>query len=196
MLAAGAVVFLLTANTLADAAEGRRERRERASQPHSRTTERQRTENGRSRTDTVTRGDASASRSAVITRDTETASRTRDVTYQGFDGQTRQVDHSATRTDDGYTRVTSASGPNGTATRQVEVSRDPESGARVRAGNDSARDGGTGSRSSVIQRTEDGYSREVTHTTPDGVSHTRHVDVSCDKDVNKCVRQVDVGQQP
>jgi len=141
----------------------------RTTQPHTRTTERQRTETGRTRSDTVTRADgATASRHAVVTKDTDAGTRTRNVDYTGFDGKERSVDHVGTRTESGYTRET----------------------------NYSAADGRTGSKSDVIQRTEDGYSRNTTHTTPDGATHTRDVDVSCDKDAKKCVKQVDVGQQP
>jgi hypothetical protein len=32
-------------------------------------------------------------------------------------------------------------------------------------------------------------------TLPDGETHTRAVDVSCDEDARKCVKQVEVGQQ-
>ena len=52
------------------------------------------------------------------------------------------------------------------------------------------------SKPDVIQRTEDGFARDTTHTTPNGDTHTRSVDVSCDKDARKCVKQVEVGQQP
>ena len=65
-----------------------------------------------------------------------------------------------------------------------------------RQANYSTFDGREGSKSDVIQRTEDGYSRDTTRTTPNGDTHTRAVDVSCDKDAGKCVKQVDVGQQP
>jgi hypothetical protein len=46
----------------------------------------------------------------------------------------------------------------------------------------------------VIQRTDDGDSRDVTRTTPDGATHTGAVDFSCDKDAAKCVEQVEVGR--
>jgi hypothetical protein len=48
----------------------------------------------------------------------------------------------------------------------------------------------------VIQRTDDGFTRDTTRTLPNCEMHTRVVDVSCEKDVGKCVKQVEVGQQP
>lgn len=47
----------------------------------------------------------------------------------------------------------------------------------------------------VIQRTDDGFARDVTRTAPDGPSHTCVVDFSCDKDARKCVKQVEVGKE-
>jgi hypothetical protein len=48
----------------------------------------------------------------------------------------------------------------------------------------------------VIQRTDDGFARDVTRTTADGATHTRFVDESCDKDAEKCVEQVEIGREP
>jgi hypothetical protein len=44
----------------------------------------------------------------------------------------------------------------------------------------------------VIQRTEDGYSRATSRTLPNGETHTRAVDVSCDQDAGKCIKQVEI----
>jgi hypothetical protein len=200
-LATTALVMLMAVGGAAEARDSARPRGShatRATQPHARTTERQRTETGRTRSDTVTRADGStASRRAVVTNDADAGSRTRNVDYTGFDGKERSVDRTSTRTDDGYTRSTTATGANGgAATRDLDVSRNQDTGTVTREANYSTADGRTGSTSDVIQRTEDGYSRNTTHTTPDGATHTRDVDVSCDKDAKKCVKQVDVGQQP
>jgi hypothetical protein len=35
-----------------------------------------------------------------------------------------------------------------------------------------------------------------TRTLPDGTTQTRNVEVSCDKDAARCVKQVEVGKQP
>jgi hypothetical protein len=45
----------------------------------------------------------------------------------------------------------------------------------------------------VIQRTDDGFARTAARTTSDRATHTRAVDLSCDKNVGKCVKQVEVG---
>ena len=158
----------------------------RTTQPHTRTTERQRTDNGHTRTDTVTRADgATASRNAVVTNDKEAGTRT------------RSVDSVATKTDDGFTRSSTATNPQGeTATRDLTVSRDKEAGTTTRSANYTTFDGREGSRSDVIQRTDDGYTRDTTRTLPGGETHTRSVDVSCEKDAGKCVKQVETGQQP
>jgi hypothetical protein len=48
----------------------------------------------------------------------------------------------------------------------------------------------------VIQRTDDGFSRDTTHTLPNGRADTRSVDATCDEDVGKCVKQVAVDKRP
>jgi len=171
----------------------------RTTQPHTRTTERQRTETGHTRTDTVTRADgATATRSAVVTNDKEAGTRTRNVDYTGFDGKERSVDSVRTKTDDGFTRSTTATNAQGeTATRDLTVSRDKEAGTTTRSANYTTFDGGSGSMSDVIQRTDDGFTRDTTRTLPDGETHTRSVAVSCEKDATRhCVKQVETGQQP
>jgi hypothetical protein len=141
----------------------------RVTQPHTRTAERQRTENGRTRSDTWIR----------------------------TDGKTASVDSGRTRTGDGFTRATKITNPQGeTATRDLTVSRDTEARTVTRESNYTTFDGRDGSKSDVIQRTEDGFSRDLTRTLANGETHTRSVDVSCEKSVGKCVKQVEVDQQP
>jgi cytoskeletal protein RodZ len=196
-----AIATLLVASSAALARDGQRQRTAhapRATQPHTRTTERQRTENGHTRSDTWT--DASgktATRDAVVTNDREAGTRTRNVDYTGPNGGTASVDSVRTKTDDGFTRSTTATNKDGeTATRDLTVSRDKEAGTVTRESNYTTFDGGEGSKSDVIQRTENGFTRETTRTPPNGEVHSRTVDVSCDKDVGKCVKQVGVDQQP
>ncbi len=102
-----------------------------------------------------------------------------------------------TRTDDGVTRSTMVTNAQGeTATRDLTVSRDKEADTVTRDASYTTVDGRTGSMSDVVQRTDDGYSRDTTRTTPNGVTLMREVDVSCDKEANKCVKQVEVDKQP
>src|SRR5262245_2542292 len=91
----------------------------RATQPHTRTTERQRTDNGHTRTDTWTGANGrTATRDAVVSNDREAGTRTRNVDYTGPNGKTSSVDSVRTRTDDGFTRNTTATNAEGkTATR-------------------------------------------------------------------------------
>jgi len=196
-----AAVTLLAASGAAIARDGQRQRgahAPRVTQPHTRTTERQRTDNGHKRTDTVTRADgATATRNATVSNDKEAGTRTRNVDYTGFDGRQRSVDSVSTKTDDGFTRSTTATNAQGeTATRDLTVSRDKETGTTTREANYTTFDGRTGSMSDVIQRTDDGYTRNTLRTLPNGETHTRDVEVSCDKDARNCVKQVEVDQQP
>jgi hypothetical protein len=179
------------------ARDGQRQRganAQRTAQPHTRITERQRTENGHTRSDTWTSADGkTATRDAVVTNDRDAGTRTREVDYTGPNGKTASVDSVRTKTDDGFTRSTTATNRDGeTATRDLTVSRDKEAGTVTREANYSTFDGREGSKSDVIQRTEDGFSRDTTRTLPNGETHTRAVDVACDKDVGKCVKQVEV----
>jgi hypothetical protein len=169
----------------------------RATQPHTRTTERQRTENGHTRSDTWTGADGkTATRDAVVTNDAEAGTHTRNVDYSGPNGNTANVDSVRTKTEGGFTRSTIATNKDGeTATRDLTVTRDKDTGTVTRESNYTTFDGREGAGSDVIQRTDDGYSRDSARTPPDGETHTRAVDVSCDKDARKCVKQVEVGQQ-
>jgi hypothetical protein len=195
---ASAFLVLYAGSALARDQRPRGNHAQRATQPHTRTTERQRTENGRTRKDTWTNAEGqNATRDAVITRDKEAGTRTREVDYTGPDGNTASVDRTRTKTEDGFTRSTTATNAQGeTATRDLTVTRDKESDTVSRDSSYSTFDGRTGEKTDVIQRTEDGYSRDVTRTAPDGSTHTRAVDFSCDKDAKKCVKQVEVGTEP
>jgi hypothetical protein len=179
-------------------ASARDSHRQRGTQPHTRTTERQRTENGHTRSDTVTRADgATATRQAVVVNDRDAGTRTRDVDYTGFDGQTHSVDGTRTKTDDGFTRSATLTNAQGdVASRNLVVSRDAQTGTATRSSSYATFDGREGTKSDVIQRTEDGYTRDTTRTLPNGETHTRNADVSCDKDAGNCVKQVEVDQQP
>ncbi|HEY6124703.1 MAG TPA: hypothetical protein VIV63_08635, partial [Steroidobacteraceae bacterium] len=81
-----------------------------------------------------------------------------------------------------------------TATRDLTVSRDKEAGTVTRESNYTTFDGREGSKSDVVQRTDDGYTRDTVRTMPSGETQTRAVDVSCDKDAGKCVKQVEVNK--
>ena len=138
-----------------------------------------------------------ATRQVEVTNDREAGTRTREVEYTGPNGNTASVDTVRTRTDDGFTRSTTVTNPQGeTATRDLTVSRDREAGTVTREANYTTFDGREGSMSDVIQRTDDGYTRDTTRSLPNGTTLTREVDVSCDKEARSCVKQVEVDKTP
>jgi hypothetical protein len=165
----------------------------RPSQPHTRTTERTRTENGRERHDTWTgQNGQTATRDVVVTNDREAGTRTREVDATGPNGKTRSTDTTTTRTENGFTRSTTRTNAEGqTATRDMSVTRDKETGTTTRAATYTTFDGKTGSMIDVTQRTEDGYTRETVRNLPNGQTHTRSVDVSCNRDAKSCVKTVE-----
>jgi hypothetical protein len=192
-----AIAALLTTSATALARDNQRPRgasAQRVTQPHTRTTERQRTETGHTRTDTLTgENGQSATREAVVTNDKDAGTLTRNVDYTGPNGNTASVDSVRTKTEDGFTRSTTVTNAQGeTATRDLTVTRDKEAGTVTRDAEYTTFDGRTGSKADVVQRTDDGYTRNTARTLPSGEVHTRDVDVSCDKDAGKCVKQVEV----
>jgi hypothetical protein len=192
-----AIAAMLTAGAPALARDSQRPRSanaQRVTQPDVRTTERQRTETGHTRTDTWTGANGNtATREAVVTNDKDAGTRTRNVEYTGPDGNTASVDSVRTKTEEGFTRSTTVTNPQGeTATRDLTVTRDKDAGTVTRDANYTTFDGRTGTKSDVVQRTDDGYTRNTTRTLPKGETHARDVDVSCDKDARKCVKQVEV----
>ena len=196
-----ALVMLVSASGATQARDAQRARganAPRTTQPHTRTTERQRTESGHTRSDTWTGANGkTATRDAVVTNDRDAGTRTRNVDYTGPNGNTASVDSVRTKTDDGFTRSTTVTNPQGeTATRDLTVSRNEEAGTITRSADYSTFDGREGSKTDVIQRTENGFSRDTARTLPNGEMHTRSVDVSCEKDAGKCVKQVEVDWQP
>jgi hypothetical protein len=95
---------------------------------HTRHTEVRRTENGRTRTDTWSGQRGTSTRQADVSTDRDSQTRTRDVIWTGPNGQQGTRTDVTQRTDSGYTRNTTATGPRGgTTTRDVTAVRDPAS---------------------------------------------------------------------
>jgi hypothetical protein len=114
---AGALLALLAAQ--APGVEAR-ERGAAAQRPQparpavSRTTETQRTDTGYVRNTTLTRPDgATASRHTSVTVDKDAGTRTRTSEWTTFDGRNASSTTVTTRTDNGFTRETTGTGPNG-----------------------------------------------------------------------------------
>jgi hypothetical protein len=76
------------------------------------------------------------------------------------------------------------------------VASDKEADTAACEANYTPFDDGDASKSGVIQCTEDGFPRDSKRTLPNGETHTRSVDVTCEKDVGKCVKQAEVDEQP
>ncbi len=153
----------------------------------------QRTENGYVRQDRWQHQDGrSASRDVVVTNDRDAGQRSRRAEWSGPDGRQGQVDTVSQRTDDGFTRSTIATRSDGaTATREMTVERDREAGTRSTGIERTGFDGRTSSSSSLTQRTDDGYQRDVTQVLPGGETRTRSIDVSCDAGSKSCTKTVD-----
>jgi len=125
--AALGLVLAVAAATPADA--GNRGQKQRAQGDHTRHTEVRRTDNGHARTDTWTGERGTATRQADVVNDAANRKRTRDVAWTGPNGQQGTRTDVTQRTDNGYTRNSTATGPKGgTATRDVTAVRDRASG--------------------------------------------------------------------
>jgi hypothetical protein len=81
-----------------------------------------------------------------------------------------------------------------TATRQTTVARDPGAGTRSVQSTATGFNGRTTQYSSEAQRTDDGYTREVSRTLPNGQVNARSIDVSCDATTQSCTKTVAGGR--
>jgi hypothetical protein len=77
-----------------------------------------------------------------------------------------------------------------TATRQTTVTRDPQARTRSVQSTTTGVNGRTTQYSSVAQRTDDGYTRDVSRTSPNGQLNERSIDVFCDATAQSCTRTV------
>lgn len=100
---------------------------------YTRHTELRRTDTGHTRTDTWTGERGTATRQAEVVNDRASQTRTREVQWTGPNGQQGTRTDVTRRTENGYTRNSTATGPQGgTATRDVTAVRDPASGTWTR----------------------------------------------------------------
>lgn len=104
----------------------KKERHTRQGQVVQRETTQQATENGFRRDTVVTNAQGqTANRQVEVVHDKEAGTRTRTMTGTTFDGKPVSGQSVTTRTEDGFTRQDSFTGPNGqTRTREMDVSRD------------------------------------------------------------------------
>ena len=98
------------------------------------------------------------------------------------------------RTPNGHTRQDHWQNANGqSASRDVVVTNDQASGTRNRNAVRTGPEGRSATVDTITQRTDDGYTRDVTRTLPDGQVKERGVDVSCDQAAQSCIKTVTRG---
>jgi hypothetical protein len=136
---AGALgLVLMTASAPADAGNGKAGKarhaqtspqKARPQGDYTRHTEVRRTDNGHTRNDTWTGTRGTTTRDATVVKDRENQTRTRNVDWTGPEGQQATRTDVTQRTETGYTRNSTATGPQGgTTAREVNATRDAESG--------------------------------------------------------------------
>jgi hypothetical protein len=141
MLATASALMLVAATALvpADAADRGQKSRTRSAQQHAhkqrphgdytRHTEVRRTDNGHTRSDAWTGERGTSTRQAEVVNDRGSQTRTRNVQWTGPQGQQGTRTDVTRRTESGYTRQSTATGPTGgTSTRDVVATRDPSTG--------------------------------------------------------------------
>jgi hypothetical protein len=132
-----------------------------------------------------------ASRSTQAPRPATGQTRQRNTTWSNSAGRQVQVESVTQRTENGRSTSSTATRDDGrTATRQQTVARDPVAGTRSVQSTATGFNGGTTTYSSQAQRTEDGYTRDVTRALPSGQVNERSIDVSCDAAVQTCTKTV------
>ena len=194
-LLAGAVVATQLAAVSAEARDARP--RPGQSRPHgdySHQSQVQRTTNGHTRSDTWTNAQGrTARRDAEVVNDKQAQTRTRDVQWQGPEGGQGSRRDVTQRTDDGYTRNSTATNAQGqTATRSATVVNDAATRTRSRNVTATGFDGSTRTVDDELQRTDDGYTRQTTVTHPDGDVSSRSVTATYDATNNAWSKDVSV----
>jgi hypothetical protein len=95
------------------------------------------------------------------------------------------------RTDTGRQRSTVVTRDDGkVATRDTTVVNDRAAGTRSVDSTATGFNGRTTTYSSDARRTENGYTRDVSRTLPDGQVNSRAIDAACDKAARSCTRTV------
>ena len=115
----------------------------------------------------------------------------RDVTRTGPNGKSSTTHDEVHKTDEGYTRQTTHTGPNGgVTTRDTTGSYDPETKSWSKDVTTTRPDGSTSATQVEGQRTEDGYTRQSTHTGPNGGVTTRDTTGSYDPETKSWSKDV------
>jgi hypothetical protein len=127
MLGVAAAVAQFGASAAEAGSKGQRQAGQRPSGSYSQQTRVERTANGHTRSDTWTSADGrTTSRNATVVNDKAGGTRTRDVQRQGPEGQTATRHEETQRTENGYTRNSTATNAQGqTTTRNTTAVYDP-----------------------------------------------------------------------
>ena len=127
MLAVAAVVAQLGVSAAEARNNGQRQASQRAQGSYTHQSQVQRTANGHTRSDAWTSAEGrTASRNATVVNDKAAGTRTRDVQRQGPEGQTATRHDETQRTENGYTRSSTATNAQGqTTTRNATATYDP-----------------------------------------------------------------------
>lgn len=192
LLLAGAVT------TTAEAGDGARQKApagQGAGGSWSRSSTVQRTPNGHTRQDQWQNQEGkSASRHVEVANDPTTGTRDRSAVWTGPEGRQTSVDTVTQRTESGRTSSTIATRDDGTtATRNTTVVNDRAAGTRSVDSTTTGFGDRTTTYSSDAQRNDDGYTRDVTRTLPDGQVNQHSIDVSCDPAARSCTKTVTHG---
>jgi hypothetical protein len=144
MLAVLAVVGQFGVSAAEAGNKGQRQANARPNGSYSHQVQVQRTNNGHTRSDTWTNAEGrSASRNATVVNDKDAGTRTRDVQRHGPEGQTATRHDETQRTENGYTRSSTATNAQGqTATRNATAIFDPTTKTWTKDVNVSRGDGG------------------------------------------------------
>jgi hypothetical protein len=131
------------------------------------------------------------SRPTQMQRSANGQTRQRNTTWSNSAGRQVQVESVTQRTENGRITSSTATRDDGKiATRNTTVAHDRASGTRSVQSTATGFNGGTTTYSSQAQRTDDGYTRDVTRTLPSGQVNERDIDVSCDAAVQTCTKTV------
>jgi hypothetical protein len=159
-----------------------------------RITERARLGNSTTSSTTVTGPDGrTATRNSNGQYDEQTGTWTRHSESVGPNGRTAATDATVVRTDSGYVRDVTHTGPaGGTSTRHTEANYDPATRTATRSSTATGPDGKTVASNATTVRTEDGYQRDVTKTGPEGKTVTAHTDAVIDREAGTAQRTTTV----
>ncbi len=102
---------------------------------------------------------------------------------------TRHTEQTATA--NGFNRTSTATRPDGkTATRNLSVENNKDTGTRTKTISGTNFNGGSYSGQKVTQKTDSGYTRDASFTNAQGKTASRHVEATLDKDAGTVTKNI------